>query len=86
MLCKDIRCIRYTQAFCCLFFKLFFLLIYVYSVYLRNMKEEIITFRASLELRQAIKAEAEKQDRTVSYIIEQLVREAAIRKKILKKT
>lgn len=62
------------------------MLIYVYSVYLRNMKEEIITFRASLELRQAIKAEAEKQDRTVSYIIEQLVREAAIRKKILKKT
>jgi hypothetical protein len=50
-----------------------------------GMKDSLITFRGSLELRQAIEAEAKKQDRSVSYIVEQLVREAAVRKKILKK-
>lgn len=49
------------------------------------MKSEVLNFRATLELRQAIEKEAEKQNRTPSYIIEQIVREAAIRKKILKK-
>lgn len=57
-----------------------YLFVYVNVVYICYMKSEVFTFRGSKDLKKALEAEAEKQDRSISYLIERALDEIFVKK------